>query len=428
MLVWQVALVWMAGCEGDKAAAPLPEGPPGLSTSVESLSAPSATVELATQAIRLHGVGIGMLVAGADLDGDGLQDLVTASFEAVWSVTSPLTSGSINAVGLPLPDPPLLTDVLGLGDTDGDGTSEVVLAIEYMGPVSRAMDPWAAVVLSGSDPSQVASWVYDPRLEGMLGSHSYHVAAPGDVDGDGLADLAISDAYGLSLFRGPLAEVVEVGSDEDGRLLSEQGRLGESLVAGDFDLDGIADLAVHGGWGWDVLVVDGNLQGSVVAETAAFASFSGAEEELMHAVSSGDLDGDGAADLLLDLMNEARAPVAWGPLQGAQPVAALTDGLSERGMLPVGDLDGDGTDDLAKIVSPDERSRVVHLWYGPLAGLSQGEADAFLVLEDVADERFPEFEDLAGLGDVNGDGFDDLAVGNPFGAGGTTYVLLGGER
>lgn len=81
--------------------------------------------------------------------------------------------------------------------------------------------------------------------------------------------------------------------------------------------------------------------------------------------------------------------------------------------LRVGDFDGDGFDDLAV----SRRNVGVHAIYGTAAGLTstgvQLWSQSSRGIEEVA-EADGYFGNALGVGDFDGDGFDDLAVGVPY--------------
>ena len=148
------------------------------------------------------------LTSMGDLEGDGSCALVVAE-SPLFGGSDILVPGEVSALSLcyldragaafsrvqPLPldgaRSPYVYDVLaGLGDLDGDGIGELALGTASVGGgeddaveivhLGRDGVPRARQRIPGSD--------FDPRTGGGFG---YSLAAPGDLDGDGVPDLVV---------------------------------------------------------------------------------------------------------------------------------------------------------------------------------------------------------------------------------------------
>lgn len=171
-----------------------------------------------------------------------------------------------------------------------------------------------------------------------------------------------------------------------------------------------------------------------------------------NALATGDFDGDGVVDLAIGVAGEDRtvvslqgifsyqdaglvhvqfgAPVVGlEPGQGqvlrqhgkATPTAALASGNEFGAALASGDFDGDGYDDLAigipgQTISNRISAGAVQVMPGGPAGLIEKSSKIFsqdtLGVPDVS-EAGDRFGSVLATGDVNGDGYDDLVVGVP---------------
>ncbi len=112
---------------------------------------------------------------------------------------------------------------------------------------------------------------------------------------------------------------------------------------------------------------------------------------------AGDLDGDGATDLLLHPAGSTRATIAWGDGRGAfgeRSTRSVPAGGRARPL--VGDLDGDDVDD---VVWYGRGPADDAIWWGR-AGQRGGEVSPL-----VLDGRY-----LPAVGDFDGDGVDDLVL------------------
>ncbi len=300
--------------------------------------------------------------------------------------------------------------------------------------------------------------------------------ASADFDHDGRADLAIGvprDSVGTSSHAGSVNVLYgsASGLTAAGDQRWNQGALpddpetgdgfGASLATGDFDEDGYPDLAI--GAPGEVLGA-GEAPGSV---TILFGSPSGLQaggavvltradtgapylpdtpHGFGYALATGDLDGDGDADLAVgspasgSFGDDPSRPLVDGDvivLYGG-PVGPSTSGTQswtqdttdvpgdgEAGdwfgsSLETGDFDDDGYDDLAIGARFDRvngvRSGAVDVLYGTASGLSA--ADAQLWHQDAAGvpsaaEAGDDFGHAIASGHLDGDGFDDLAIGAP---------------
>ncbi|HVV83322.1 MAG TPA: FG-GAP-like repeat-containing protein [Kofleriaceae bacterium] len=246
-----------------------------------------------------------------------------------------------------------------------------------------------------------------------------------DVNGDGYADLVVGTdgSNGLYLYLGsrtgypaaPITVPVPAGASRFG---------GAVASAGDVDGDGYGDLVVGAsasGTAYVLLGGAGGLSAAPITLTGPVGSLFG------NAVAgAGDLDGDGFADVAVGTVSGEGLYVYFGNPCGlgttpiALPPPGGTPGSFGFGVAGALDVDGDGHGDLAT-TGP---GHTVDLYFGGAGGLYE----APLVLPPPASSMTPQHLDYFGnvvarAGDVDGDGFDDLAVGAA-GAGGTDTVYL----
>lgn len=303
--------------------------------------------------------------------------------------------------------------------------------------------------------------------------------AVGDFDGDGTDDLAIgapcsaasaTAAGAVHILYGPLAEGRSL-ADADATLLGAAAGdfLGEGLAAVDLDGDGADELVtsspgpfVGAGPAGDacfatpvqsgtnrpgeayVLRGGERRSGTAVAREeadAVLAGLSPADFFGLDVAGTGDVDGDGEADLLVGAHGPGSLPSGGGsaflftqPLEGQVSAAQATTQLFGEApadlagvSLASGDLDGDGHTDLF-VGAPGhevsvERAGRVYVLHDTSSGPSSLTA-AGAVLEGAAPH------DFAGrgmvVGQLVGGPAVDIAVGAP--GSNTVYLVEGGER
>ncbi len=258
------------------------------------------------------------------------------------------------------------TDLSGDGAPDisflekerGDEGIEATRVRVFAGPVSGS--------LVGDDATATIEFDGMPQL--------YHYSAGGDLDGDGVADVAVgayTDATvgAVYLFSGPFAGL-RSRDDRDAEIDSEgdESRAsGTSHVvgaAGDVDADGLDDLLVgfsFGGSAGEAFIVTAPL-GGIEHLLDAAARFTGDDPDggLGGCVASaGDADADGWADILVSDAAHTTTGAAYllhGPFSGEISRAThgallVGDGVQHdlvgTACTGAGDMDGDGNDDVA---------------------------------------------------------------------------------
>lgn len=373
-----------------------------------------------------------------DLDGDGIRD---------WAVGSPFfppsqplsySSGRVEIISgatlLPLyhldADPDAFEiigeQLLNLGDLDGDGKDD--LLISGNGPAN-------AYVVSGVD----GAFLYRIPAQGVQTASSYTIIE--DVNGDQLPEIAIgfwAESYHLHstgelMFQAGLIKVIDGATGS--RIFEVRGQhdfqgLGSKVLgAGDLDGDGVGDvISMEQGFGL------GNFKLRAFSGTDGHALYTVGDERIntvteISLAMLDDFDGDGTPDLMLSghtFENAAGNATGFTSILSGRNGTELHRILGRSYLWPgnkasqVGDVNGDGLRDFA-VGQPLAVNGIDHFSVHVFSG-----ADASLLA--IIDTGDPEYwgHSLSATSDQDGDGIDDLMIGIPnASAGSSTWYGYG---
>src|ERR1700678_3976051 len=322
---------------------------------------------------------------------------------------------------------PTTTTITDTGNPSGYGLTATVLALGSNSPLLTGtvsfQDTSAGNYVLGTatlgTPTFSESFI-PAQTPPMQTGNSPAIAGVGDFNEDGIPDLAIEnagdDTVSILLGKGDgtflaAAAIPAIGTPPC-ETISLQSNC--AIVVGDFNDDGHADLALTSGNDNTVVIFKGNGQGS-------FTPFSGspiAVGNFPEALKIGDFNNDGIQDLAVANAKDSTISILLGNGDGTFTAASASPISAGIGSFPfflaVGDFNGDGNADLA-VVNGQDNSVSILLGNGeggftPAPGSPIG---------------FPSASGLCPIvaADFNGDGIIDLAVA-AFDTN-AVYILLG---
>ncbi|MCB9766028.1 MAG: FG-GAP repeat protein [Alphaproteobacteria bacterium] len=349
------------------------------------------------------------------------------------------------------------SDLLGyaisfLGDVDGDGSAELAIGAPYsdLGGTDAGTVYLIDLGVGSSHTGGSVVITPDGTIQGGYSSGHYgSSASSGDLDGDGLSDLAVGATGELS-FRGgayvhlasdayQTANDLNVALSSTYFITSTYAQLGSSVdLSGDVTGDGYSDFVACGGFHntdagrcWVVagLSTPGFLNERI--ENHDTANFSGnAGDELgvgQHMLATADVNGDNIDDILIGSASAASGNgevyvfLGGASLSGSYTAATDADvilggdGAFGTAIQAGVDVDGDGNDDvlIGATTGGAATAGVVYLIPGPLSGASYA-----LPGDEIASWHGTASGDqfgaaISGLFDLDGDINGEFAVAAP---------------
>jgi hypothetical protein len=434
--------------------------------SSSGLSAAPDWADESDQASAYLGYAVG---TAGDVNGDGYSDIIVGAYyydngEADEGVAFVYHGG---AAGLSLePDWTGECDqesarfgesVSTAGDVNGDGYSDVLVGANYFtnGETSEGK---AFLFLGGSSGlADSATWTKEGDQEYGLFGRSLCTA--GDVNGDGYSDMIIGmpnydegegrEGAAFVFHGGPSGPSDNFGWSAEGNKWDS--RFGCSVAsAGDVNGDGYGDIIV-GATGYDngqvregaAFIYLGSAAGVSTTASAILDSDQTDSWFGCSVASAGDVNGDGYADIIVGSSNydngetdEGAAFLYRGSASGMETVPSwigesdTPDSKFGISVASAGDVNGDGYGDVvvgaSNFTNGQWSEGAAFVYHGSPSGL--GSTAGTVIESGWGYSYFGRC--VSSAGDVNGDGFSDVVVGQPsYGNGeaeeGAAYLFLG---
>ncbi|MDR6808332.1 hypothetical protein J2Y45_005318 [Dyadobacter sp. BE34] len=402
-------------------------------------------------------LGINVATAG-DINGDGFSDLLIGASQDTngeskegsvlvkyGNANTDLNSASSMTLQINQANAQFGYSLAPAGDIDADGYSDVIVGARwYTNGQGQDAEGAAFIYRGGGNGLQGNPTIIEGnQYNAAMGNR---VSSAGDVNGDGYSDVLISaylfdlnvanekDHGIVNLYLGSSTGISAQQQPSRTFYGKHNDHMGSSIAcAGDVNGDGYSDILLgaeyydNGQFNEGGVFVYYGSKGNVgiVGEPVATLESNQADGWFGTAVASaGDVNGDGYSDILVGCYtfdsgqtDEGHVFVYNGGAEGIGTKDALTITNGKPGaqmgfsVASAGDVNADGYDDVvvgAPYYDDGEPSEgAAFVYYGSVDGLITN--TYHLLQKDQANSFFG--GSVAGAGDTNGDGFDDVLVG-----------------
>ncbi|SDG90059.1 Por secretion system C-terminal sorting domain-containing protein [Dyadobacter soli] len=407
----------------------------------------------------------GQSLAGRmDLNGDGFQDLIIGASKydngqadegavfLYYDQPSPL-GGNLDIIADSDQSAAWMGySVSGAGDLNGDGYSDVIVGAP--GYANGEAGEGVVFVYYGS--ANGLNTTSPVMLESNQGFSVFGnaVSTAGDVNGDGYSDIIVGNANGSNeeqqegrvfIYHGSASGIATTPS-----VILEPNiafaRMGASVAsAGDINGDGYSDVIIGASYS-DVIVgapsttkngtiyiYYGSPSGIIAATPTTFESGQDGAQFGYSVAGAGDVNGDGFSDIIAGApyydngeTDEGIVRLYYGSASGVNPLpvtldANLAGALFGLSVSSAGDVNGDGYSDVA-VGSPKFGSG--QFQEGAVYIFMGSAAGINTTAAGRMESNIPEGNlggSISGAGDLNGDGFADVVAGATLYSKGQTY-------